>query len=93
MLLNAYYVEVDEGHKIDVLWHVVSALFPARVHVMMFDLESRVDCDKDIKYLFSDCAMRRVIIEWYSFYTIDVINTSLVAISNKRASKENLLIF
>ena len=69
-------MEVDEGHKIDVLWHITSALRPTRVHIVMFDLQSRVDCDKDIKYLFGDYVVRRVRKEGYSFYTIDVINTN-----------------
>jgi hypothetical protein len=53
-------VEVDEEHKIDVLWHITSALRPARVYIVMFDLESREDYDKDIKYLFGDYVVRRV---------------------------------
>jgi len=75
------YVEVDEGHKIDVLWHITSALRPARFHVVMFDSKSRVDYDKDIKYLFDDYAVRRVSTEGYSFYTIDVTNTNFPTIS------------
>ena len=72
-------MEVDEGHKIDVLWHITSALRPARFHVVMFDSESRVDYHKDIKYLFGDYAVRRVSKEGY--YTIDVTNTNFPTIS------------
>lgn len=90
---NAFFVEVDEGHKIDALWHIISALRPASVEVVMLDLESRVDCDKYMKYLFGEYAVRRHRKEGCCLYTIDVISINFPTTSNKRAPNKTLLIY